>query len=278
MRILVTGANGFVGKHLINELLKRDIDVIATSVEKSIQNDDVTYIQYDINSNSSGLIGLFQKPDQIIHLAWQGLPNYNESFHVDKNLPINLAFIKTLLNEGLKKVNVIGTCFEYGLQEGALSENMETKPSNPYGIAKDLLRKEIEALKNEFNFDFNWYRLFYVYGEGQNPNSLLSSLDKALENGDKFFNMSKGDQIRDFIKIEDAVEIIAKLSLYENECGIVNCSSGKPITVKELVDNHLKEKSRSIKLNLGYYPYSENEPFAFWGDTTKLNKILGEIS
>lgn len=281
-KILVSGATGFIGRHLIEQLLDYDVEIIATSVETKDQLnkiewlDRVHYLQYDLNSNNSGLFEFFAKPDQIIHLAWEGLPHYTQQFHLEKNLPLNFQFLKTLALEGLKKISVIGSCFEYGMQEGALNEEMETYPSNPYGKAKDLLRKQLQELKIELGFDFNWYRLFYVYGKGQNPNSLLSSLETALKNNASSFNMSPGDQIRDFIPIEEAVDIIARLSLKETECGIVNCCSGIPVTVKDKVNEYLLERGKSIKLNLGHYPYSKLEPFAFWGDTTKLNKVLKE--
>jgi len=282
-KILVTGATGFIGNHLINELLKHDVSIVATSIEslEEIKKYDwfskVYYVQINLNELNNISFELFNKPDQLIHLAWQGLPNYKELFHFEKNLFSNYEFIKKLVGEGLKKVSVIGTCFEYGMQEGCLSEEMPTNPSNPYGLAKDSLRKFIHELNLKIDFEFNWFRLFYIYGVGQSPNSLLSSLERAVENGDKEFNMSPGDQIRDFISVKETVEIITKLSLFDKEFGIVNCCSGNPITVKEMVECKLEEMSRNIKLNLGHYPYSELEPFSFWGNRAKLNSILKEI-
>jgi len=88
--------------------------------------------------------------------------------------------------------------------------------------------------------------------------------------------MSQGDQIRDFISVTEAVEIINKISLYHKECGIINCCSGNPITVKNMVENYINEKKASITLNLGHYPYSDLEPMSFWGDRSKLNSILEE--
>lgn len=282
-KILVTGASGFIGNHLINELLKYDVSIVATSVEsldeikKYEWSEKVDYIQFNLNDLNDVSFELFNKPDQLIHLAWEGLPNYKELYHFEKNLFSNYNFIKKLVGEGLQKVSVIGTCFEYGMQEGCLSEEIPTSPSNPYGLAKDSLRKFIHELSLKINFEFNWFRLFYIYGKGQSPNSLLSSLERAIENGDKEFNMSPGDQIRDFISVNETVEIIAKLSLFDKECGIVNCCSGNPITVKEMVENKLKEMAKNIKLNLGHYPYPELEPFSFWGNRVKLNSILHEI-
>lgn len=279
-RILVTGATGFIGTHLINSLLSHNISIIASSTRTSseIQKfewaDKVTYIQYDINEKQDNLMQLFGSPDELIHSAWEGLPNYNEDFHINRNLPANFSFIKTLIGEGLKKVSVLGTCAEYGMLEGCVDETMITKPVSHYAVAKDRLRISLQELRHKFDFKFNWIRLFYVYGKGQNPNSLLSSLDRALENGESHFNMSPGDQIRDFISIEEVTEIICNLSFLDEEYGIINCCTGNAMTVKDYVENYLTEKGKKIRLNLGYYPYPHHEPFVFWGNRNKLDSIL----
>ncbi|MCK4859475.1 MAG: NAD-dependent epimerase/dehydratase family protein, partial [Candidatus Omnitrophica bacterium] len=121
---------------------------------------------------------------------------------------------------------------------------------------------------------FKWIRLFYMYGNGQNPSSLLPQLDNALERGDEIFNMSGGEQLRDYLPVEKVAEYVTKISLQNKVLGVINCCSGKPISIRKLVENHMKNRGKTIKLNLGYYPYSDYEPMAFWGDNTKLNSII----
>ena len=111
-----------------------------------------------------------------------------------------------------------------------------------------------------------------MYGKGQNPNSLLSQLDKALQNGDEVFNMSGGKQTRDYLPVEKVAEYIVKISLQKKIGGIVNCCSGVAVTIKDFVEAYLKNSCKTIKLNLGYYPYTDYEPMHFWGSTEKLNK------
>ncbi len=130
--------------------------------------------------------------------------------------------------------------------------NDETKPANAYAIAKDNLRKQLEQLQQQNKFMLKWVRLFYMFGAGQNPNSLLSQLDKALENEDAVFNMSGGEQVRDYLPVENVAANIVTIALQQNITGIVNCCSGKGITVKEFVQNYLKDKNQSITLNLGF--------------------------
>jgi dTDP-6-deoxy-L-talose 4-dehydrogenase (NAD+) len=285
MKILVTGATGFIGSHLIHELLKdKSNQIVATSrsVNKAKTFDwfsKVEYIEYDLNNNLDiNLHNFFGKPDQLIHLAWDSLSNYRDSSHIEVTLPRHCNFIKSIVVGGLKDVIIVGTCFEYGMIEGCLNEEIKVKPDNPYAVAKDALRKFIIGLKEKHDFTYKWIRLFYMYGEGQSKTSLIYLLDQAIKNKDKEFNMSGGEQIRDFLPINEVVRninLIANQDVYINQS--INCCSGKPISIKNLVEGYLKEKQYKIKLNLGFYPYPDYEPMEFWGDNSKLNKIIGVL-
>jgi len=281
MKVLITGATGFVGRYVINELLRYEHNVIATSRDQDKASkfgwfSQVQYIPCDLNVVQADFFQFFQQPDLLIHLAWEGLPNYNDLFHLEKNLFPNYRFLKNMLEHGLKDLVVTGTCFEYGMQSGALSEDMETSPDNPYGLAKDTLRKFLEQLQRKIDFDSKWIRLFYMYGKGQSPNAILAQLDKTLENGETTFNMSGGGQLRDYLPIEKVAEYIVKIAMQNKVLGIINCCSGKPISIRKLVENYLRVKQKSIHLNLGYYPYPDYEPMAFWGDDKKLKMALDD--
>ena len=281
MKVLVTGATGFIGKYVVGELLKYGFDVEASGIEskKEINPDwleKVTYIQADLNERRTDWFSFFGKPDNLIHLSWQGLPNYKDLFHIERNLPNNYLFLKNMVESGLKKVVVTGTCFEYGMQSGTLKENLETKPDNPYALGKDCLRKFLVQLQKKVDFNLKWLRLFYMYGKGQNPNAIFSQLEAALKKKDKVFNMTGGEQLRDYLPVEQLAGYIVKISLQDKVSGIINCCSGKPISIREMVENYLAEKGKSIELNLGYYPYPDYEPMAFCGDDKKLRMILDD--
>lgn len=281
-KILVTGATGFIGNYVIEELLKQGFQIIASSSkkEKAVQAawfDKVTYIPFDLSSfdNNNNYCVFFDDPDAIIHLAWEGLPNYKSAFHTEENLPRHFAFIQNLVRNGLTDITITGTCFEYGMQEGCLTETMPAFPGNPYAAAKDTLRKKLQQLQSDTSFHLKWVRLFYMYGPGQNPNSLLSQLDRALANGDESFNMSGGEQVRDYLPVQKVAEYIVKIALQNEITGVINCCSGRGIKVKDLVTNYLASKKASMKLNLGYYPYTDYEPMEFWGDDKKLRSVPG---
>lgn len=280
MKILVTGATGFIGNYVVKELLKNNCQVIATSLSEEKAKavswfSQVKYIPFDLKNFDEGTnyYSFFGEPDAMIHLAWEGLPNYQEAFHTQENLPRHLAFLTNLVNGGLKNLSVTGTCFEYGMKEGCLNEDMGCEPANPYAIAKNELRIQLELLQTTLPFNFKWIRLFYMYGQGQSVKSLISQLETALDNNEPQFNMSGGEQVRDFLPVELVAANIVTIALQNKVQAIVNCCSGKPVTVKSFVEDYLKAKNKSIPLNLGYYPYTDYEPMKFWGDTSKLKLI-----
>jgi dTDP-6-deoxy-L-talose 4-dehydrogenase (NAD+) len=279
MKVLVTGATGFIGNYVIEELLNRNIEVIATST--SINNaklkswyNEVKFVEHDIKNYSENLVEKFYNPDILIHLAWRGLPNYKSLFHIEEELLTQYFFLKKIIQQGIDNINITGTCFEYGNQEGCLNEdNNPALPSNSYSIAKDCLRQFILLLKNDNSFSLKWMRLFYMYGKGQNEKSILKQLQEALDRNEKSFNMSGGEQIRDYQPVEKIAESIVTCSLQTQIDGLINISSNIPIKIIDLVKTYLIEQNKSIYLNLGFYQYPDYEPFAFWGDNTKLKQI-----
>jgi nucleoside-diphosphate-sugar epimerase len=279
-RILVTGATGFIGRYVVERLLSAGHRVIATSSNEHRAREfswfnSVQYIPFDLAHADPTLdyYRLFGEPDSLIHLAWEGLPNYKSSFHLDVNYPRHAAFLGNLVRNGLRDVTITGTCLEYGMQEGCLREDLPVLAGNPYALAKDALRRSLKPLEEGYGFRVKWVRLFYMYGPGQNPNSLLSQLDKALAAGEPVFNMSGGEQVRDYLPVEKMAELIVDIALQNETSGIINGCSGQPVTVRRLVEDYLAATGRQIRLNLGYYPYADYEPMRFWGDVQKLRTV-----
>lgn len=282
MKILVTGSTGFIGNYLISFLLKnKSNQIIASSrnineAKKFNWFHKVKYIEHDLSANDeTDLYNYFEKPDKLIHLAWDQVSNVEDASHVKEHLSNQFRFIKTFIEGGLKELIVTGSCFEYGMLEGCLKEDAKTNPVNPYGVAKNTLRESVVELRKNFDFDYKWIRIFYIYGEGQSKTSLFYQLNEAIKNKDKQFNMSGGEQLRDYLSIDEVVKYISLIvdqNIYMNK--VINCCSGKPISVKDLVKQHLKDKGCNMYLNLGYYPYREFEPMSFWGDRTYLDTLL----
>jgi nucleoside-diphosphate-sugar epimerase len=274
VKILVTGATGFVGRHVVNQFVTSGHNVVAMARDKVHARtlpwfEYVEFVTHDLHKSAWDWSS-FTIPDILIHLAWPGLPNYQDYLHISKNMHSDLSFIEAAVQAGVPHIIVAGTCLEYGIQHGPLREEMETYPITPYGFAKDTLRKSLEIMQRRTPFKLQWMRLFYTYGEGQNPKSLLSQLDRALNEGQQFFKMSAGDQLRDYLPIETIARCFEWSAAHPNMSGVINCCSGKPVSVIDLVNQHLAKRARKIHLVRGHYPYPDYEPIAFWGVPEKL--------
>ena len=268
MRIAVTGASGFIGRYVLAELSRHSNSIVAVTRDASSLIDieyPIDVIEMDISHYKSDFFERMGRPDVLIHLAWDGLPNYNSLHHFEIELPRQYQFLKGMIESGLESLVVTGTCFEYGMQSGELDPDLETKPNNPYGYAKDALRKQLKYLKKEHNFILNWVRLFYMYGEGQSKTSIFSMLQEAVHRGDKVFNMSGGEQLRDYLHVSQVAKQLVQLVLLKRDFGIANICSGSPISLRRLVEQWKMENNWNIDLKLGHYPYPDYEPMAFWG-------------
>lgn len=278
MNIIVTGAAGFVGRHLVSALLSRGHRVTAvdrdeTRIKAMPWFDKCRFVSCDIHQVEPSLRKILGEADAVAHLAWPGLPNYKALFHYEDNLPSDYRFLKSLVGDGYSQILVTGTCLEYGMRSGSLNETMVTRPETPYALAKDTLRKFLQMLQTEVPFRLQWARLFYLHGDGQNPDSLLPQLDRAIEQGDSVFDMSGGEQLRDYLPVQKATDFLACIIERREFNGIVNVCSGHPRSVRSLVEDHLSRRGKNMRLNLGHYPYTDYEPMAFWGDTTLLQHL-----
>ena len=275
MNIAVSGATGFIGRYTVRELERRGLSPTLllrrrAVVPAAFAEHKVVFLDAVDPSQAYAQAG---QPEALIHLAWGGLPNYKSLHHFEQELPAQYGLLKSWVEAGLGTLVVTGTCFEYGMQSGPLSEEMDTRPANAYGLAKDVLRRQLEQLQRLRPFALNWARLFYVHGDGQPESSLWPQLRRAVAQGDRVFPMSGGEQLRDYLPVEEVARLLVDLAVAQRDNGIVNICSGQPISVRRLVEGWIAANGWQIELGLGRFPYPEHEPLAFWGDRRKLERI-----
>src|SRR6185503_2949844 len=153
------------------------------------------------------------KPATLIHLAWGGLPNYRSDWHVEVEMRAQARFLDRMLAGGVKNLLVTGTCLEYGMQSGALREDMPAQPTTAYARAKDMLRVQLEKLAAKRGASLTWARLFYSWGEGQSANSLWPQLKAAVASGERTFKMSGGEQRRDYLPAAEQARLLVALAM-----------------------------------------------------------------
>ena len=276
MKVALTGGTGFIGQHIRKLLAKSEHDVLLVVREQAKIGElgaNEKFMIADISEGRDDWFDHLNRPDVLLHLAWGGLPNYLDSYHIEVELPIQVRFLKRLVLTGLDKLVVTGTCYEYGLISGALVESQDTNPNTPYGVAKDRLRRLLSDLKSEANFEITWARIFYPYGDGQSEISLFSQLRLAILNGDQQFKMGSGRQALDFISVERVASVLVSLATYYDGVGIVNVGSGKPQMVLDFVQDQIEKLGAQIVPLVGAIPDRKFESQAFWADISKLKSL-----
>jgi dTDP-6-deoxy-L-talose 4-dehydrogenase (NAD+) len=165
----------------------------------------------------------------------------------------------------------MGSMHEIGYFEGKIDENTPSNPISLYGIAKDTLRK---AVFLDENLDkLIWLRAFYIYGNDYLNPSVFGKLAQSEFQGKKTFPINSGKNKYDFIHINELSEQIALASTQFQYSGIINCCSGIPVSLSDMLEKYIKDNKFNIKLDLNKYPDRAYDSPLIYGD----NKIIEEI-
>lgn len=276
-RVLVTGANGFIGRHSIEPLLSKGYDVhCVTSREPTKEESGVTWHQADLLSEGECAC-LFKevRPSHLLHFAWYTKPG--EYWVSEKNIDWVVASLHMLKNfkaNGGERLTFAGTCAEYDWNYGFCSENVT--PSTPgtfYGTCKNDLRQISGSFCKQNGISFSWGRIFFLYGPYEHPSRLVSSMIISLLKGEEA-KCSHGGQIRDFIYSEDVASAFAAL-LNSNTEGTVNIASGEPVAISTIVNLISSKIGRPDLVRFGAVPVPADDPPMIVADTRRLNDEVG---
>ena len=266
IKVLVTGATGFVGRQVVRSLADHGAElhlVVRASKESLVRTLPKlarTFSTKDLFSEStSWWADQCDGVDAVVHLAWYAEPG--KYLVSQKNLDclvgsLNLA--KGAAQAGIKRFIGVGTCFEYDLACGVLSTGTPLKPITPYADAKAALYLSLSHWLPMQSVTFAWCRLFYLYGEGEDRRRLVPYLRSKLENGVPA-ELTRGEQIRDFLDVAEAGRMIAEVAL-SDQIGAVNICSGTPITVRQLAEQIADEYGRRDLLRFGARPDNIVDP------------------
>ena len=272
MKILVTGANGYLGQGVVRELLDRGVEVIATDLKINNVDERAKKIEanlFDVESPYE----YFEKPDVVLHMAWRdGFIHYSPS-HIN-DLPRHYEFIRKMLEAGLKRIAVMGSMHDVGFWEGAIKEDTPCNPLSLYGVSKNALKDLVKILSKQCNSKFQWLRGYYIVGNTQYGSSVFSKLTEAVKNGKKEFPFTMGQNQYDFIDYKEFCEQVASTVIQEEILGIINICSGRPEKLADRMERFIKENNYDIKLKYGEFPDRPYDSKAIWGDNLKITKIF----
>lgn len=265
-KVLLTGANGFVGRQVFKALLSSDVDIrlvlrhgreipdkAQNRIEGVLWTDDLFAEPVDWWAEACSGV------DTVVHVAWYAEPGkYLSSPKNIDCLSGTLDLARGAVASGVRRLVGVGTCFEYELGGDWLSVDTPLKPITPYAASKAAAFLALSQWLPTESIEFAWCRLFYLYGEGEDRRRLVPYLRERLAAGLPA-DLTSGKQVRDFMDVSEAGREIAKVALGDTQ-GARNVCSGIPVTVREMAERIADEYGRRDLLRFGARPDNEVDP------------------
>lgn len=272
MKILVTGANGFLGRGIVDEIIKTGNTVIAAGFKTDKVSEKAIHIDGDMFAVDDPY-EYYGRPDVLLHLAYKDGFVLNSDAHI-QNIIQHTTFINKMIASGIQQVAVMGTMHEIGFFEGSVNEHTPTNPMNFYGIAKNAIREYTSLVAKNNGVVMQWLRAFYIVDGTAYGNSIFSKLFAASERGETSFPFTTGKSQYDFLDYGIFAKYVAATVTQTEIKGIINISSGEPERLSERVERFILDNHLNIKLDYGAFPDRPFDSKAIWGDNTKIQKII----
>lgn len=272
-KILVTGANGYLGKGVVRQLLDDGVEVIATDFKDNLIDKRADIRCVDLFSLEDPY-NYFNQPDAVLHMAWRDGFVHSSQNHIN-DLPNHYSFLTKMINAGVKQVAVMGSMHEIGFFEGSIKEDTPANPQSLYGISKNALRNAIR-LACDKKCVYQWLRGYYIVGNTADGCSIFSKIVQAAQKGQKEFPFTMGLNQFDFIDYDEFCKLVADAVEQTEIDGVINICSGRPEKLGDRVERFIKENGFDITLKYGAFPDRPYDSKAIWGDDFKIRMIEKE--
>lgn len=261
MRILLTGSTGFLGQNIVAEAIRQKHQVM-------------TLRHTEIDSCASRLEEF--SPEILVHCAWGGVSA------ADRNNPElqkqNIDMSKKLARMApYKQIIAIGSQDEYGYLDNIIREDHALSPLSEYAKAKIKVCNDYEAYTKEQGIEFQWIRLFNMYGPGQASNWVIPSVVEKCLLGASSMQTTLGEQRYAYLYVGDFARAIVSMFGQKEKSGIFNLSASNPVALRELF-NLIKELTSSkIVFEYGALPYRQGQSMMICGDASKFKNAFGDF-
>lgn len=271
--VLVTGACGYIGRHVVKEFLDRGHRVIAVDFVNSGLDSRAEYANVPIFDTSADICGKLGRPDVLVHLAWRDGFIHNSQAHM-ADLSKHVGFLNYMIDCGVPSVCVMGSMHEVGYWEGAIDADTPCNPQSQYGIAKNALRQSVLLYSQGKASSVRWLRAYYIYGDDARGSSIFAKLTRAAAEGKETFPFTSGKNLYDFIHIDDLAHQIAAAALQNEIEGTINVCTGLPRTLAEQVEEFIQKQGLHIRLAYGAFPDRPYDSPGVWGNADLIKRIL----
>lgn len=239
-KILLTGASGFIGKHLLHrlEVLGYDITLVLRNTvdnKNKFENQGhrIVWTENVFNEKVEWWADACSKIDMVMNLAWY--TNHSDYLISDKNIECmngSIRMVEGAISAGIQTIIGVGTCLEYEMTSNSpVDISQRLCPKTIYGFAKMATFLTTQQLLRDIPINFIWFRPFFLYGDGENDNKLSALIKSSVKKG-KSFSLENAYAVRDFIEINEAADIILN-SIISGKSEVINLCTGKPTTVHE---------------------------------------------
>jgi len=275
VKVLLTGATGFIGSHVARALVRAGHAVHAL-VRPNADTGRIRDIQPSLAMDRGDLLNpSFVPPpspfDLCIHLAWYVVPGaYLDAPENRDFLRASLAFAEAMANAGCPRFVAAGTCFEYDTHLGVLDESSPTSPRSLYATCKLQLFRELLKLGSQTGMEIAWTRFFYQYGPHENPRRFVPVAINTLLRGEPF-TVPPNEQTRDYLHVADVASAVCAVAC-ARLTGAVNVGSGEPVTVRVIATEIARIIGRPELIKTGTRPYAPEDSPRIVAANTRLRK------